>query len=137
MLTDERLDERRHPMPTDTPTAEDVAFAKRWASMQTPPVTLKPKRVRYMKKDLDGWEWRDVLTAENLPKCLFDWAGYYESEERFFATVVNALKPFRRSLAPVIIAEEREKIAKIVSGHNCAEQCDIDINGGGGCAGAR
>lgn len=90
-------------MPTDTPIAEDVDFAKRWASMQVPPVEVRKGYVGNHRV------WRLLLP---------DWLGsaiVKETVDECWEQLAITLSIVRRSLEPVIVAEyeaKREQLAR-------------------------
>lgn len=101
-------------MPTE-PTDEDVAFAKRWASMQEPPVELN-YYARY-----GSWSFRYEKPAD----FVMDYVGsLFSSQETAWKDLASVLVNYRRSLAPVIIAEERERIAAKLDSLEYPERSD-------------
>lgn len=90
-------------MPTDTPTAEDVAFAVRWSNEQNPTV--------FVQNIGQG-----VCVLRQVPRWLkIQGDTYLDSNDAAWSALASALTPIRRSLEPVIREEMRSEIDRLTA----------------------
>lgn len=88
--------------PTD-PTPDEVERAKKWAAMQTPPVTVEP-----------------MSEAASYIRCVPFWlvqnmANLHVSNDAAWTALARALRPVFASVAPIVREE-------------CAAVCDASVN---------
>lgn len=96
-------------MNAEKPVNENLSFARRWAAVQSPPVTLV-------------WYTSPINTrlcyVKNSPQW-FSCGGVYESEDEAWAAIAPGLATIRRSLEPVIAAGLRAEVEALRQGLKC------------------
>lgn len=89
-------------MTADTPTPDEVAFAKRWAAMQTPPVTCQSGFTGFWLDKLPPF-----VNSHNVAR------GEFGTADTAWSVLARALRPIVASLRPLIERDVIERCAKV------------------------
>lgn len=99
------------------PTRDEIKRAKRWASLQSPAVTVQTP------SDRD-----DLWFVAHDPQWLWTLrtTSFYDNEDAAWSALAIALRPVFQSIGPVVAAEERERCASKAEHH---PDCDMQMAG--------